>query len=72
MKNLEYKKEFLNFSFISTLILNMGFSPVMLPTVNFVAMNKDVEKVETYYSKYLKTLHLLVWRFLLYLFGIEF
>jgi preprotein translocase subunit SecB len=32
-------------AFISTLILNMGFSPVMLPTVNFVAMNKEVENI---------------------------
>jgi preprotein translocase subunit SecB len=31
-------------AFISTLILNMGFSPVVLPTVNFVAMNKQTEK----------------------------
>ncbi len=31
-------------TFVSTLILNMGFSPVILPTVNFVAMNKQTEK----------------------------
>lgn len=31
-------------TFISTLILNMGFSPVVLPTVNFVAASRELKE----------------------------
>jgi preprotein translocase subunit SecB len=32
-------------AFVSNLILNMGYNPVVLPTVNFLATNDNIDKV---------------------------